>query len=517
MEYLLGIDLGSTSLKAAVFDARGNMIAEGSRGTQHFSPYAEHPEWVIWKPEVVWGDTAAAIRQAVEQLDDPRKIRGLTVTGIGGDGVPIDAEGRCLYPFISWHDPRVEPQARWWAETIGAERQFSITGSHIYMYNTALRLRWMMEHEPEILSRTWKWLLMVDFVNYMLTGRAATDYSQASTTSLLDQKQLAWSDAILATSGIEGRLLPELRRSGMQLGVVTAEAAKLTGLPEGTPVIQGGHDFLCGALPAGAFDPGVLLDVTGTWELLVAATEEPPLSPEVFRSGLMIETHVARNRFAVTGAAVASGMLEWFRNQFGAPELARAEKNGASQWDYLIEAAQSSPPGAHGAMFLPHMFGSICPVRDARSLGIFAGLSDITQRSDLLRAVFEGLDYQFREMIEAMHSALGDNLKVVAIGGATKNKFWIQNKADVTGLPIEVPELEEATALGAAMLAGIGVGIYKDERDAYERVKKRVQTFQPDKLLTEKYERWYRTYKQVYPAMRSVSSELYDTRASVGI
>lgn len=513
MDCLMGIDMGSTSLKAVVFNLEGHRVAEASRPTQRSNPYPAHPEWTFWMPDQVWGDTAAAIREAVGQLDDPRRIRALSVTGIGGDGVPIDETGQWLYPFISWLDQRVEPQSRWWIENIGAWRQFSITGSHVYLYNTALRLRWMMENEPEILRRTWKWLLMVDYVNYRLSGVASTDYSEASTTLLLDQKTLQWSEELLESSGIERRLLCDLRPSGTPLGVVTAEAAALTGLAEGTPVIQGGHDFLCGALPAGAFQPGVLLDVTGTWELLVAATDRPPLTDQIFRSGLMIETHVVRGLFSVTGAAVASGMLEWFRNEFGHPEKVRADANGGSQWDYLIEAARASPPGARGAMFLPHMSGAVCPIGDPRSLGVFAGLSDITQRADLLRAIFEGLDYQFREMIEAMQSGLGVPAKVVAIGGATRNDFWMQNKADVTGIPVEVPDLHEATALGAALVAGIGVGIYKNECEASERVRKPSRIYHPDVNLSAKYDRWYRIYKQLYPAIHGVSAQLYDTRS----
>lgn len=508
---LLGIDLGSTSIKAVIFDTAGRVVAEGSRPTRHSSPNADHPEWIVWDADRLWQDTAAAVRDAVTALGGNGVIRGLAVAGFGGDGVPLDEDGRCLAAAISWHDQRVESQSRWWGENIGAERQFSITGSHVYLYNTALRLRWMMEHEPEILERTHKWLLLVDYLNYRLTGRMATDYSLASTTLLLDQKSLTWSDEILQLSEIERRLLPDLRPAGAALGAVTAAASAITGLPEGTPVCQGGHDFLCGALPAGAFVPGVLLDVTGTWELVVTTTPAPPLTGEVFRSGLMIETHVAAGRYAVTGAAVASGMLEWFRTELGQPEKARAGSEDA-QWAHLIRLAESSPPGAHGVLFLPHMSGSVCPVRDPRSLGVFAGLSSITQRRDLLRAQFEGLNYQFREMLEAMKSGVGGDFRIVAVGGATRNAFWMQNKADVTGCPIEVPDLHEATALGAAMLAGISAGLYRDEADAHASLRAPVRVFSPNTNLSAQYDHWYRTYQQLYPATRSISSALYDVR-----
>jgi xylulokinase len=512
MNYLMGIDIGSTSIKAVVFDLEGNLIAEASRPTPKCCPYPEHPEWTVWMPDQVWSDTAACIREAAARVVDPGQIRAVSVTGFGGDGVPIDENGKWLYPFISWLDPRVEPQSRWWVENVGAWKQFSITGSHVYMYNTGLRLRWMMEHEPEILRRTWKWLLIVDYINYMLSGVAATDYSVASTTLLLDQQRLQWSDEVLGLTGIEGRLLCDLRASGTPLGTVSTSAAQFTGLAEGTPVVQGGHDFLCGAIAAGAFEPGVLLDVTGTWELLVSTTPRPPLTEQVFQSGLMIETHVARGRFSVVGAAVASGMLEWFRNQFGQPEEARAQQGG-NPWDYLIEAAAASPPRARGAMFLPHLSGSVCPIRDPRSLGVFAGLSDITQRADLLRAIFEGLSYQFREMKEAMQAGVGGHPRVVVIGGATRNAFWMQNKADVAGVAMEVTELPEATALGAALVAGIGVGLYKNEGDAYERTRKPCRLYEPNPALAAKYDAGYRVYQELYPAMKTINSQLYEARA----
>ena len=184
MCYLVGIDIGSTNLKTVIYELGGKAAAQASRPTQLFHPYPEHPDWAVWQPEQIWGGVCQAARQAVGQLDDPGKIRGVAVTGMGMDGVPVDAAGRTLYPFISWHCPRTEPQQRWWLENIGPQRQFRIGGNQIWVFNTALRLLWMHQHEPEILSRTHKWLLIEDFVNFRLCGQYATDYSMASTTLL---------------------------------------------------------------------------------------------------------------------------------------------------------------------------------------------------------------------------------------------------------------------------------------------------------------------------------------------
>ena len=339
MDYLAGIDLGSTSLKCVIYDLDGNVIASGTRPTERFNPYIDHPEWTVWQPEQIWGGTADAIKEAVAQLDNPGKIKAVAVTGMGMDGVPIDERGNWLYSFISWHDPRTEAQLRWWEKNIGAEKSFSVGGNTMWRFNTALRLMWMAEHEPEILARTDKWLLIEDFLNFMLCGRRATDFTMASCTLLFDQRQRNWSEEMLACSGIERRLLCDAYPSGTLLGEVTQKAAEATGLPAGTPVVLGGHDYLCSALPVGAFKEGVVLDVTGTWEIVLASIPAPVLTPDVQRLGVTVETHVARDTYAIWGGAVAADMLEWYRKEYGYEAQQRAQKMGGIDWDYLMAEA----------------------------------------------------------------------------------------------------------------------------------------------------------------------------------
>ena len=512
MNYLAGIDLGSTSLKCMIYDLSGNVVASGSRPTERYNPYPDHPEWTVWQPEQIWGGTASAMREAVSKLDDPRHIKAVAVTGMGMDGVPIDEQGNCLYPFISWHDPRTEAQLQWWEKNIGADNTFRIGGNTLWRFNTALRLLWMAEHEPGILARADKWLLIEDFLNFMLCRRRATDYTMASCTLLFDQRKRDWSGEILSQTGIEHRLLCDAYPSGTPLGEVTKEASEVTGLPVGTPVVLGGHDYLCGALPVGAFSPGVVLDVTGTWEIVLTTIPEPVLTPEVQRLGVTVETHVARDTYAVWGGAVASDMLEWYRKEYGLVSQKQAKnEEGRVDWESLMEEASTSPAGARGVMFLPHMSAAGCPVVDTRSMGAFVGLSNFVQRGDMLRAIIEGLDYQVLDIVAALKSSLAiDPDRLVAVGGATRNHFWMQNKADVLGLQIEVPEVEEATPLGAAILAGIGVGLYHNEQDAFERVYKPGKIYQPDSQLAPKYAEWYQIYKQLYPALKPVSHRLYD-------
>jgi xylulokinase len=505
MSYLMGIDLGSTNLKAIIYDPSGKAVASASRPTERFNPDESHPEWAVWRPEQIWGGVAESIQEAISKIDDPSAVRGVCVTGMGMDGLPIDENGEWLYPMISWHCPRTAPQHEWWMDNIGAERQFSISGTQLWVFCSALRLRWMRENEPEIYEKTHKWLLIEDFVNFMLCGAKATDYSMASTTLLFDQKRRTWSDELLEASGIDRSILCDPHPAGTVLGGVHAKASEATGLTVGTPIVLGGHDYCCGELPTGAFRPGVLLDVLGTWEMVVGSLETPTLTPKAMATGMFIDSHVAKDMWTFMGATVAGDMLEWFKTEFGVAESQKAESEGGVDWDYLIKAGEAAPVGSGGAMFLPHMSGSHCPVVDHKSLGAFVGLKNIASRGHMFRAVIEGLNYQFRQIMGSVESVLGERQeKVVAIGGVTQNRLWMQNKADVIGRPVEVPDLDEAVPLGAAILAGIGVGIYKDEQDAFEQVSRPGKIYEPNPENAAKYDELFPLFEKLYPALKEI-------------
>ncbi len=286
------------------------------------------------------------------------------------------------------------------------------------------------------------------------------------------------------------------------------QAAAATGLAEGTPVVLGGHDHLCGVLPVGAFAPGVALDVTGTWETVLTSTAEPILDDALRQAGMTVQAHVVRDTHAVWGGNVAGEMLEWYRRQLiGADSNVDAAK---LSWSSLMDEAAATEPGAGGVMFLPHMSGASSPVVDGQSLGVFAGLTPRASRGDMLRAIIEGLDYQFFDMVLALENSLNTHLeRFIAVGGATRNKFWMQNKADVIGRPIEIPDVDEATPLGAAILAGIGVGLFQNEEDAYHHVRSTGTTYEPDPQNTAKYAEWFRIYRDLYPATKSVNHRLF--------
>jgi xylulokinase len=507
MSYLMGIDVGSTNLKAVLFGYDGKIVAKADTPTELVRPEKDHPDWAVWQPQQMWSGIAQSIRKVVAGID-ASAVKGVAVTGMGMDGVPLDATGKWLYPFISWHCPRTLPQQKWWIEQVGIERQFQIGGDQIWPFNTALRLRWMKEHQPAILERTHKWVLIEDFINFMLCGEYATDFSMASTTLLFDQSTRSWNEELLKRAEIDKRLLCDPQPAGTVVGEVHQAAAQLTGLKIGTPVVLGGHDYSCGCLPTGAYRPGVVLDVLGTWEMVVAALDKPVLTREVQELGVLVDSHVARDKYAVMGATVAADNLEWARREFCGEEERRAAAEGGSVWDSIVDLAEQSPVGSNGVFFLPHMSGSHCPVLDHTSAGAFVGLRNLATRGDMLRALIEGLNYQFTQIVRAFEKSLHvKSDRIEAIGGPTKNRFWMQNKADVSGTAVNVPDIEEAVPLGAAILAGIGAGIYHNEDDAFEQVHRAGKIYEPNPANHEKYEELYARFGKLQPSLKPFYSE----------
>lgn len=508
MNYLMAIDLGSTSLKAVIYDLDGNLISSSSRPTEKITPDG-HPDWVIWDPDQIWQGAAAAAKEAVGAIDDAAQIKAVAVTGMGMDGVPIDTAGQHLYPFISWHDSRTTPQSEWWNKQIGAEKTFAVTGFPTWPMTAAMRILWVKQHEPEIMARADKWLLIEDFLNHKLCGVIATDFSMASCMLLMNQAKREWSDELLSASGIENSLLPTPRQSGTILGKISPEASALTGLSTDTTVVLGGHDHICGTLPVGAYKPGTLFDVIGTWESVIATIPSPVMTDAVRDAAICMQAHVAPDVYAAWGGAPAGESLEWFRRQFGFEAEQKAQEGG-NVWEHLLASLADTSPGASGVMFLPHISAAGCPISDSKSLGAFVGISQNTTHADMFRAVIEGLNFQFIEIRDAMQAGLGccfDN--VIVAGGGAQNAFWIQNKADMLGLPIQVSDVEEATPLGAAMLAGIGAGLYDDLDDAYARVMKPSKTYTPDLAQTQQYAELFKIYKDIYPSLKPISHDLF--------
>ncbi|MCK5567970.1 MAG: hypothetical protein KAI62_08650, partial [Actinomycetia bacterium] len=353
--------------------------------------------------------------------------------------------------------------------------------------NTIFRNLWVKQHLPEIYKKIYKWLLIEDYINFKLCGIIATDYSLASTTLMFDQKKLRWSEKLFKLFDIRIDIYPDPKPTGTYLGEVDQKAAKVTGLKQGTPVVLGGLDGLLGVYAAAGDQSDSLVGVVGTYEHYHKCLEKPILRKEGLESTIICQAHVIKDKYDIYGVAVSSGVLEWFKDNLAAQEDREAKESGRNIWEILMEKAGNVSMGSGGIFMLTDIFGSTCPIQDNYSRGAFIGVSSRSKKEDFIRALMEGVNYKGFELYETIrkYTETSDK-KVIVTGGGVRNKLWMQMKADICGKIIEVPEVEETTPLGAAMAAGIGIGVYKDFKDAYERVKKPSKSYYPDEAKHEK-------------------------------
>jgi xylulokinase len=508
MDLLLGIDVGTTNCKAMVYDVQGNKVAGASRPTPTLFPRVG---WAVYDPQQLWEVVSQALREVVAQVGDPRQIRALAVASMGEAGIPLDDKGNPLYPAIAWFDPRSEPQSRWWAEVVGALRVYQITGLPLHPMYSLNKIMWLRDNEPQVYRSMARWLCLEDFVIYKLSGGYATSHSIASRTMAFDLLQREWSQELLGLADVDPEILPPAYPSGAKVGEVIPQAALENGLAAGTAVVTGGHDHVCGALALGVFEEGLMLDSTGTAEAIILSCEKPLLAQELLEAGFAYECHVAPGRYVLLGVIITSGaVVEWFKEQLGQEEVRQAELWGRSVYDLLLEEAEGSEPGARGLFLLPHLAGSCTPGNDPCSKGAFLGLTRAHTKGDLIRAIIEGLCYELRLNLDTLQELTGIGVeKLRAIGGATKSEFWLQTKADVTGKVVECLAIEEATSLGAALLAGMGAGLYRDEKEAVAQIQAGRRLFVPDQRRQTIYEDYYQIYCQIYPTLRELNHKIH--------
>ena len=503
MDLLMGIDLGSTSVKAVIYGLSGKPEAEASTKLETTNDDPAHPAWCVWKYDDIWTCVKTVISQSVKNIPPGGKLRAMAVTGFGMDGLPMDKDGRELYDLISWHCTRTLPQFEQTQKIIDHKEMFTETGMRPTLINSIYRIMWMQQNKPEIIDKTFKWLLVEDYVNYKLSGVMATDFSMGSNFSAMKQTTHTWSERIISALNLPGHIFPTPTQSGTVLGKVLPSVCVETGLSGDELVVLGGHDYICAALATGIMTGGDLMDINGTWEMLVkGSTRGDTIYDENF---YYVQSHVARNLWCISSSTVSGDMMEWLKNNYGKP-------NDEKVWENLMTEAENSVPGSHGCFFLPHFSGSYAPRIEPTSLGAYIGMNNQVSRSDIIRATVEGLTYKTRELIEAMTANTNEEIEVIkATGGAIKNRFWMQTKADVLGVPVEIPELHEATPLGAAMLAGVGAGLYRDEEEAVKAVYKSGATYEPDPQKHEQHSDYYKNiFLKIQLSLKEVNTEIFD-------
>lgn len=507
---VIGIDIGTTNWKVGAFDDEGQPLAIFRRP----AAVQEEPGGrASYDPDEVWGFVVEGLRQVGERLGPQRRrqVAGMAVTSMGEAGVLLDREGRALYPAIAWYDPRTEPQGRLWRERADPYRVYEVTGFPPQYIASVNKILWIRQHEPERFARARRWLCMADYVAFRLCGEQATDYSLACRTMAFDIARRRWSPELLAVADLPPSLFAPAVPSGTALGRLRPEVARQTGLPETVTVAAGGQDHWCGALAAGVVAPGDVLDSVGTAEAIIVVLERPVFSRALFESGFAVGCHVVPERYYAVGALqTAGGTVEWLRAVLGQPEeeAARASGGGEQVYARLMELAEASPPGSRGLFFLPHLRGAVTPP-DERSRGAWVGLRGHHRREDLLRAAVEGLAHEFTFIVEALSRLTGTPARrISAIGGGARNALWLQLKADISGLCLEVPAIEEATTLGAALLGGVGAGLWPHAEEAAHRVRRASRTVEPRPGMTERYRPLHAVYRRLYGALAEINAAI---------
>ena len=504
MSLLIGLDVGTTNTKAVAFDpGAGHVVAVASRPTPYVSTKTDATEASDREidPDQLWDGVVACLRQVTSVVSSP--VLAVGIASMAEAGVPLDAAGRPLYRIIPWYDPRTEPQLQRVMTHDDSRRIFQITGQAPRHVHTLYKVLWLKEHEPRVYHALHRWLSVSDFVGWRLTGEAATDLSLASRTMFLDQSSGQWSNEMLDIAGLRAEQLPRLTRSGTTIGTVTPEAARETGLPAGVAVGIGGHDHLCGAVAAGAVQPGQVVDSIGTAEGLVIPVSHYR-DDDTFRlKRICCYAHVLPEQFVVqAGMAMSGGGLAWL--------AARLFSEVTDPVAAAVEAAGRVRPGADGLLYFPYLGGNGSPIGDENVAAAFVGLRPSHTHGHLVRALLEGIAFGIRHSLEVVGSIVGDLPEPIrVVGGGGRSSLWLQIRANVLHRPVLAVEVPEAVALGGALLAGVGAGVYPDAASAAASVDRETRQYLPDVAHAAIYDRLYcDAYLPLYPALAPVFAAL---------
>lgn len=500
MDYVLGCDIGSQGAKAVVAGLDGTVRAEAAEGYGIDHP---HPLWAEQPVERWRTALAGAVRQALSRAGaGPDEVRALGIAAQVDGVVAVDAAGQALRPAIIWMDRRAEAECARAGQALDEAAIFARTGLNLDPTHVAPKIAWLQTHHPDVAERAAYYLLPGSYMAYDLTGEAAVDYSNASSTLLLDVAGREWSPEMCALFGVDPRRLAPLAAATDRLGGLRPAAAEALGLRPGTPVVVGSGDEHAACLGAGVAAPGRAADIVGTAEPVGAVSDRP-----LFDETRLVETHCHADPeqwLLENPGFVSGGNFRWYRDHFGGQEVRAGAELGLSAYQLLDAQAAQAPPGCEGLVFLPCLMGAMTPTWNAAARGAFAGFTLAHTRAHFTRAILEGSAYAVRDIVDRLR-AMGlrlDELRVV--GGGARSDLWNQIKADVCGLPVRVPAVSETTALGAALLALVGQGAFGSLREASEQSVSIAATYEPDPARQAAYAEPYARYRQAYFALLPV-------------
>jgi xylulokinase len=479
---VVGVDVGTTAVKAAVFGADGAL--RGAASAEYPTRYP-HPGWAEQDPEDWWRATGSAVRSALEAARRP-EVAAVCVSAQAPTLLPLDGRARPLRPALIWMDRRAERESGRLREVLGEAYVQSVTGNRIDPYFVAAKLLWFREHERKLFARTRTFVQVTGYVVHRLTGELTLDREHASLLSLRELAGESWSQPLCDAVGVTPDRFPRLVAGDEVVGRVSEDAAAATGLAPGTPVTGGTVDGPAAALEAGVVDEGQAAEMTGTSTVLILPSALPRSEP-----AFVAMRHAVPERWLLLGAMVATGgSLRWLRDVLG-----------ETSFDALTDEASYESPGAGGVVFLPYMMGERSPIWDSDARGVFVGLSLAAGRGALVRAVLEGAAFAVRHNV-ATAAAAGIELgELRSVGGGTRSRLWNQIKADVTGLPVLLPETSVGAPFGDAALAAVAAGLHGDVRDFLRAVRIR-ERFEPRPEARARYDALYGVYRGAYEALR---------------
>lgn len=503
MSHLVGLDVGTTSVKAGLFDAAGRLMCAAVEEYRLDHPGPDRAEL---DPEVYWAATRAAVGKVLSSpAADPAAVVAIAVSSQGETVVAVDEQGRPLAPAIVWLDNRATDEAAEIARRFDDATVYAVTGvPSVIPTWPACKILWWRRHAPEVFARARRFLLVEDLILHRLTGRFVTEGSVASTTLLFDIVERRWWEPMLETVGIGPERLPELVAPGAIVGTLAPAAAEALGLPGRVLVVAGGMDQCAGAVGVGNLRPGIVSESSGgalTLQMTVDTHGDDPTGQTP------VYIHSTPDRYLYCPVCPTGGMaLTWFRDQFGADEIARAARDGGSAYDLLTALAVPIAPGADGLTMLPHLTGAFSPEYEPEARGAFYGITLQHTKGHFVRAVLEAVAFMLRRNLELLASLGAPPHEIRSHGGGARSPLWNQIKADTCGLPVVTLRGEDAAIRGDAMLAGVAAGIYSDLTEAIAAMVTFGERYVPDATAQNAYDAAFARYVQLFEALRPLYS-----------
>lgn len=502
-KYILAHDLGTSGNKATLFSDTGKLMKSEVQGypTHYFND-----TWVEQDADDWWDAVCKSSRRLVASAGiDPRDIGAISFSGQMMGCLCVDRQGRPLRPSIIWADQRAQKQSAQIEEHISQQDFYHIVGHRNTASYGVQKLMWVKENEPEIYEQTYKVLNAKDYIVFKLTGQFFTEPSDANSMCCFDLKKCQWSEELIQYAGIDGDKLPEIKKSTHVAGGVTEEAAKLTGLAAGTPVVMGGGDGSVANIGCGSIAPGKTYCCMGT-SAWITTTAEKPIFDEKMRT--VTWAHVIPGLYAPNGTMqYAGGAYNWLKETICLKECQDAAANGTSPYEYMNSQIEGSPVGSNGLIFLPYLLGERAPRWNPDAKGAWIGLKPETGRGDILRSVLEGVTMNLGICLDILRTQV-DIPEILVIGGGAKGRVWRQMMADIYDARVSVPDLlEEAGSMGAAVIGGVGTGMFKDFT-AIDRFLSINETLEPDGEAAKAYGPVKEIFDACYFALEDVYKKM---------